>query len=421
MRRLLSWLTGKRTPSTEQNPAAGEADSPARGNTRFALDLYLQLKDYAGPYENALCSPFGVALSLALAQAGAHGRTAKQLTRVLESASAEKRWQAELRGLRDRLLAGAGRDEYLLELANGLWAPAGRPLRNEFSEAVARPYGADVKQADFSQEEPTRALINQWMGERTRQLFHTVVARGDLTPETQLVLINATCFKGFWAKSFHAQQTLEEPYWVNPHTKIVTSMMRQRGTFPYHQGPFHFADQVQVLELPYADGELAMVFLLPEGLEGIIELERTLERQKGKLDTWLGALRSQEIDVVLPKFTVGSRFQCADGLAEMGVADAFSREDADFSGMRPDGGLFLSHMFHQALVAIDEFGATDEAAVSGGDSPARETGKTPPRPVPMFRADHPFLFLIRQRVSGRILFMGRVMVPTVAQKFTPVL
>jgi serpin B len=421
MRRFLSWLTGKRVPSTEQNPAAGEADSPAKGNTRFALDLYLQLKDCGGPYENVLCSPFGIALSLALAQAGAHGRTAEQLTRVLEDTSDEKDWQAGLRAMRDRLIAGAHNDEYLLGLANGLWAPAGRPLRNEFSEAAGRSYGADVKQADFAQEESARTLINQWLRETTRQLFDAVVARGEITPDTRLVLINALCFKGYWAAPFGAQQTLDEPFWVNPHTKIIAPMMWQRGTFPYGQFPFHFADRVHVLELPYAGVEFSMILLLPEGIEGIIELERTLGRQKGKLDTWLGALRSQEVDVVLPKFTVGSRFQCADGLAEMGVADAFSREDADFSGMRPDGGLFLSHMFHQALVAIDEFGATDEAAVSGGDSPARETGKTPPRPVPMFRADHPFLFLIRDRVSGQIVFMGRVMNPPVAHKINPIL
>jgi serpin B len=421
MRRFLSWLTGTRTPLTEQNPAASEADSPARGNTRFTLDLYAQLKDCVGPYENVACSPFGVSLALATIHAGARGRTEDSLARVLRRTTDDGPWQPALEGLRAELIAGARNDDCVLGLANSLWAPTGLPLRNEFSAAVGRSYGADVTQADFSQEEPARTLINQWLLETTRQLFDVVVARGDITPDTRLVSIAALCFKGYWATPFGAQQTLDEPFWVNPHTKIIAPMMWQRGTFPYGQFPFHFADRLQVIELPYAGVECSMVLLLPEGLEGIIELERTLGRQKGKLDSWLGALRPREIDVALPKFTVRSRFHLGDTLIGMGVTDAFSREDADFSGMRGERDLWLSHAFHQALVAIDEFGATGDAAASGGDSPTRETGRTTPRPVPMFRADHPFLFLIRQRTSGQILFMGRVMVPTLAQKFTPVL
>ncbi|MEK6548713.1 MAG: serpin family protein [Nitrospirota bacterium] len=421
MRRFLSWLTGTRESRAEQGPPQPELDSPARGNTRFTLDLYAQLKDCVGPYENVACSPFGVSLALATIHAGARGQTEDHLARVLRSTTDDDPWQTTLAGLRERLIAGAKNDDCVLGLANSLWAPTGLPLRNEFSETVGRSYGADVKQADFSHEEPARTLINQWLRETTRQLFDAVVARGEITPDTRLVSINALCFKGYWTTPFGAQQTLDEPFWVNPHTKTIVPMMWQRGTFPYGQFPFHFADRVQVIELPYAGVEFSMVLLLPEGLEGIIELEHTLGRQKGKLDPWLSALCPREIDVALPKFTVGSRFHLGDTLIGMGVTDAFSREDADFSGMRGERDLWLSHAFHQALVAIDEFGATDDAAASGGDSPTRETGRTTPRPVPMFRADHPFLFLIRQRASGQILFMGRVMVPTIAQKFTPVL
>ena len=419
MRRFLSWLTGTRAPSPEQNPATGEADSPARGNTRFTLDLYAQLKDCAGPYENVVCSPFGIALALATLQAGARGRTEDSLARVLRSTTDGGPWQTALAGLRERLIAGARKDDCNLGLANGLWAPAGPPFLKELGETVARSYGADLKQADFSQEEPARALINQWLREATRQLFDAVVARGELAPGTRLVSINTLCFKGYWAAPFGAQQTLDEPFWVNPHTKIIAPMMWQRGTFPYRQFLFHFADRVQMLEIPYAGVEFSMVFLLPEGIEGIIELERTLGRQKGKLDTWLGSLRSQEVDVALPKFTVGSRFQCGDTLAEMGASDAFSREDADFTGMRAERGLFVSHMFHQALVAIDEYGMDGDRA--GSDSGTARTDRTAPRPIPMFRADHPFLFLIRDRVSGQIVFMGRVMNPPVASQITPVL
>jgi len=298
-------------------------------------------------------------------------------------------------------------------MANGLWAPAGMHVLREFSAAIERSYGAGLRQADYSQEETARSSINQWAEECTRQLFSAVVARGEITPEARLVLINVMCFKGFWTKPFGKQQTLDESFWVNPHTKIVVPMMWQRGTFFYHQGMFHFADRVQVLELPYAGDQLSMVLLLPEGVEGIIELEHTLGRQKGKLTAWLSALQCREVDVAFPKFIFGSRFNLDDPLREIGVVDAFSRHDADFTGMRPQRDLFLSHVYHQTLVAIDEYGAEGDSAAGPGDSRAARTSRTTPHPVPMFRADHPFLFLIRDRASGNVLFMGRVVNPPV--------
>ncbi len=418
MRRFLSWLTGRREPQPKQS--APQPDTAATGPTRFALDLYMELKDYVGPYENVVCAPFAVSLALASIHAGARGRTADQLEHVLACAAAEGPWQSALTGLRARLTAVAEKEGFVLGLAHGLWAPAGLPLLKTFRKAVEQSYGAAVTQADFSQEEPARTLINQWLREATRQLLDTVVARGELTPEARLVLIAALCFKGYWATPFDAQQTLDEPFWVNPHAKIVAPMMWQHARFAYGQFPFHFADRLQVLELPFAGKELSLVLLLPEGIEGIIELEHTLGRQKGKLPAWLGELQRREIEVVLPKFAFASRFNMGETLGELGPVDAFSPQDADFTGMRSERDVSLSHVFHQVLVAIDEYGADFAPAAGDGSGTARPDRATP-RPVPMFRADHPFLFLIRDRVSGQIVFMGRVMNPGVAPKLNFVL
>jgi serpin B len=419
MRKLLSWLTGKRNAPTEQGPTAGEAEAPAKGNTKFALDLYLRLKDCVGLYENVVCSPFAVSLALATVHAGARGQTEGDLARVLQRTAADGPWPAALAELRAKLIAVATKEEFVLGLANGLWAPAGPPFIKEFCDAVARAYGADVKQADFSQEDPARNLMNQWLGDATRHMLDAAIARSELTQDARLVSITALCFKGYWAQSFGARQTLDEPFWVNPHTKIVAPMMWHRGAFPYRQFPFHFADRVQVLELPYAGEEFAMVLLLPEGIEGIIELEHTLGRQKGKLDGWLSGLHCQEVEAALPKFAFRSRFNLGDSLGELTLGNACAKDEADFTGMRPEGTLFLSHMLHQALVAIDEYGSDGDQA-GGGSKTSRTIGKAP-RIVPLFRADHPFLFVIRDRGTGQILLIGRVMNPPVAPKFIPVL
>jgi|GEM_PF-1221691 len=419
-----SWwarLTGTGKSRTEHDPPEPEPGLPVAGNTRWAINLYIRLKDQAGPYENAACSPLSIALALASLHAGARDRTAAQLDAVLQAMAGNGSWPLTLAEFRAAVIAVAQEEQFVLGMANSLWAPTGPPFLPAFREALGRSHGAEIAQADFSHEEPARALLNQWFKGATRQLLDVAVARGALTPDTRLVSITALCFKGYWATPFGIQQTLDEPFRINPHTKIIAPMMWQRGAFPYGQFPFHFSGRLQVLELPYAGDSLAMVLLLPEDIEGIVELERTLGRQPRKLDQWLSALRTRDVDVALPKFTVGIRVHLDETLRDMGVINAFSRQDADFSAMNTERDLFVSHMLHQTLVAIDEYGTTNDRATSVGGATRRETDSTPPRPVPMFRADHPFLFLIRQRDSGQILVMGRVMAPTIAHKVTPIL
>jgi serpin B len=415
MRRFLIWLAGLIGHRAGPPVTPDEADLPARDNTRFALELYLELKDSVGPYENVVCSPFGVSVALALVHPGAGGRTAAQFARVLHGLPNDSQWPATLTAFKERLLAGAKRGDCIVRFATGLWAPADRPLLKAFADAAARTYDAAVRETDFAHVEIACSHINQWIVEATLHLAQAVVGRTEITPAAQLVLVNTVGFQGFWESPFGPQRTIEEPFWVAPDAKIPVSMMWQRGRFAYHQFPFHFADRVQVLELPYAGRALSMVLFYPEGTDGIVELERTLRRQKGKLDSWLGRLREQELDVALPKFTVGTRFNAGDDLCEMGLRDAFSDSRADFAGMRPERDLHLSHVFHQAFVAVDEQGPGG-APPHAGAADRAASGSPSRRIVPVFRADHPFLFLIHERASGQILFMGRVMCPPAPDK-----
>lgn len=420
MRHLFAWLSGLVGRRSGPPVASDEADLPACHNTRFALELYLQMKESVGAFENVVCSPLGISTALSLVHAGARGRTASQLARFLHGRPKDDQWPAMLAAFRERLLAGSMRGDCIVRFATGLWTPTDRPLLKTFADAAARTYGADVRGADFAHAETACGQINQWIVEATLNLAQAAVGRSEITPAARLVLINTAGFQGFWESPFDAQRTLDEPFWVATQAKTSVSMMWQRGHFAYHQFPFHFADRVQVLELPYAGKTLSMVILYPEGTDGIFELERTLGRQKGKLDSWLGRLKEQEIDVALPKFTVSSRFNAGEDLGEMGLRNAFSESQADLTGMRPERDLHLSHVFHQAFVAVDEQGA-------GGDPPdiaaAGRTAAGAPsrRIIPVFRADHPFLFLIHERASGQILFMGRVMRPPVPDKINLIL
>ena len=163
---------------------------------------------------------------------------------------------------------------------------------------------------------------------------------------------------------------------------------------------------LQLLELPYAGDGFAMVVLLPRDVDGLKNLENLLNKQT--LDHWLTQARELNVAVLLPKFKLAAQFSLAKPLGEMGMTDAFS-PGADFSGMDGERDLFISAVVHKAFVDVNEEG-TEAAAATG--VVMRMNAVRMPRPTPIFRADHPFIFLIRDLHSGSILFLGRVVDPT---------
>ncbi|HSY43034.1 MAG TPA: serpin family protein, partial [Candidatus Acidoferrum sp.] len=163
---------------------------------------------------------------------------------------------------------------------------------------------------------------------------------------------------------------------------------------------------LQVLELPYTGGEVSMVVLLPTKVDGIGELEKQLTTPN--LAKWTAHFESQKVRVFLPKFKVTSEFSLGDTLAAMGMPDAFMYGKADFSGMDGKQDLFIGKVVHKAYVDVDEDGTEAAAATAVVMTLA---AAMPAEPL-VFRADHPFLFLIRDNQTGSILFLGRVMDPT---------
>jgi serpin B len=176
-------------------------------------------------------------------------------------------------------------------------------------------------------------------------------------------------------------------------------MMNQQAEFGFAQ-----VESLQVLEMPYVGEELSMVVLLPKEPGGIGTLEKSLTAEN--LAKWLDAMRKREVIVALPKFKMTSKFGLNDVLQSMGMTEAFS-DRADFTGMTSRRDLFISAVIHQAFVEVNEEG-TEAAAATGVTMKALSVG---PGQTPIFRADHPFLFLVRDKASGSILFLGRTLNP----------
>ncbi len=372
-------------------------DSHARlvqGNTQFALDLYQQLRDQEG---NLFLAPHSISTALAMTYAGARGETAAQMAAVLHYALEQDALHPTFAEL---LAAQAVAEPNSCELyqANALWGQEGYKFLQPFLKLVESNYGGGLQRLDFAgATEEARAEINAWIAERTRDRIKELLQKGDIDAATALVLTNAIYFKGKWASPFDADLTASAPFFTSAEAEVQADFMMQTGDFPYAR-----LDGVQLLELPYVGAELSMVLLLPNEREGLADLEKTLTAER--LAEWLEALDEHLVRVQVPRFAMSTRFDLAETLEALGMTDAFQGNVADFSGMNGNRELFISAVITEANIDVTEEGT--EAA--GATAVVMKRAAMPP----LFKADHPFLFLIRHHESGSVLFLGRVADPS---------
>ena len=254
-----------------------------------------------------------------------------------------------------------------------------------------------------NQPETACQSINQWVQEKTQDKIKEIVQPSLLDPLTRLLLTNAVYFKGKWALPFDEHLTRLSPFrmktGISETTEVDVAMMRTNGWFMYMEH-----EAFQALELPYQDGEMSMVILLPREIDGLSDLEASLTDKN--LLSWIRVFQSVDVEVTLPKFRVTSEFSIGGLLRSMGMEDAFDPKTADFSGMTETKDLYISEILHKAYVDVGEEG-TEAAAITGVFAALGEPEVDPPPPK-VFRADHPFFFLIRHIASGTIFFMGRI-------------
>ena len=381
----------------------------AEGNSRFALKLYRQLQQQQEG--NLFFSPYSISAALAMTYAGARGQTATEMAGVLDFNMSPDRLHAAFSGLGSNLQGVGGKDGVELAIANALWPHHDYPFRKAYLDLIAASYDSAGKGLDYGKPEVARGTINDWVEKQTREKIKDLIPEGVIDSLTRMVLTNAIYFKGSWASAFKEKSTREMPFKVTPQKAVKTPMMFQKGTFGYYQD----AD-VQVLEMPYKGEKVSMFVLLPnQGGAGfrrpatppakkrtLADLEKMLT--PAKLSEWLGKARPTKVDTWLPKFKMTSEFSLAERLQALGMKKAFS--DADFSGMDGSRRLYLSAVLHKAFVEVNEEG-TEAAAATAAVFAFRSAKPMGPR----FRADHPFLYLICDKESGSILFLGRYVTP----------
>ena len=369
-------------------------ETVVRGNTEFALALYHKLRTTEG---NLFFSPYSISTALAMTYAGARGNTAAQMAQALHFPLDQEQLHPAFASLEARLGDIGGKGHIQLRVANALWPQEGYVLLDAFLALTKRYYGVRVTAVDYGEAETARRTINAWVEEKTEDKIQDIIPSGLLDELTRLVLVNAIYFKGDWASQFDQSLTNDAPFWVTPDEQIQAPMMSQVHGFRYGEG-----DGLQVLELAYAGDDLSMVVLLPREIDGLAELEERLTVEN--LDRWTRRARQREVEVSLPRFEITFPARLSGILMSMGMVDAFG--DADFSGMDGTKLLQIAAVLHKAFVAVNEEGTEAAAATA-----VIMKLKALPSPLPVFRADHPFVFLIRENSTGSILFLGRVANP----------
>ena len=405
-------------------------------NNHFALDLYAQVaKERTG--QNLFFSPYSIVSALTITAEGARSETALQMGTVLRFPEQVRRsddasipWDTasvhrEMATLKRLLL-----DEesaYEINIANSLWLEQTYPFRPQFLAILTEAYGAAARQVDFIRNaDPTRLQINQWVEEQTKNKIKDLLAPGTIDVDTRFVLANAIYFKGNWTDEFDESETQPEDFTLLDGSSVQVPLMSQRSLRTHYaelrpDGTLNTPvlnedlssfdrppnpDGFQILELEYRGRDLAMAILLPKTHTGLPALEKALSADT--LTQWLDTAKRQEVHVFLPKFKLEENISLKQTLSAMGMSKAF--EPNGFLGMSAAADawkLYLSHVVHKAYVDVNEEGTEAAAATA---AVARMLSARSPA-IPIFRADRPFLFLIRDKRTGTMLFLGRMMRP----------
>ncbi len=328
------------------------------------------------------------------------GKTAEQMAHTLRFELPAGQTHAAF-GRLNGVLRGSGENRpYQLSVANALWGQKGYAFAPPFVQLVRKDYGGTLEEVDFkTAAETARDTINRWVAKETRDKIKDLIPAGALTPATRLVLTNAIYFKSAWEDEFAKSATKPAPFTTSAGSKVQVPLMHAIRRTNYFQN-----ESIQMLMLPYQHNQLSLVVVLPKQANGLAAVERDLSADR--LAQWLGKAKRYEVDTFVPRFKVTAQFMLKKELAPMGMALAFS-DHADFSGMSTQEQLQISQVIHKAFIDLNEKGTEAAAATA---VTIKATAMPIPQKLPRvtFRADHPFVFLIRENRTGSILFMGRL-------------
>ncbi|XP_068019075.1 ovalbumin-related protein X-like [Melanerpes formicivorus] len=379
-------------------------------SAEFSFDAYKVLKTQHAN-ENIFYCPLSVISTLAMVYLGARGTTQSQMAKVLhfdnitgigDTSDSQCGTSEFHKSLKD-LLSDISKpnDSYSLKIADRLYIEKKYPILPEYLECVRQFYDAELKEVDFkTATEEARRFINSWVEKETNGKIQDFLVSGAVDPDTALVVVNAVYFKGIWKSPFKEEDTREVPFNVTEQESKPVQMMCQNGTFSVSVVT---SEKIKILELPYAGGDLSMLILLPDDISGLEQIENKISSEKLMEWTSPNVMEKRRVKVYLPRMKIEEKYNFTSVLMALGMTDLFSPL-ANLSGISSAESLKVSEAIHEASMEVNEEGTSMASS-------ADVVGDIKYSPEIEFRANHPFLFLIRHNPTNSIPFIGRYFSP----------
>ena len=376
-------------------PLTGAETRVRDASNEFAFGL-LREANRAHRARDVFVSPLSASMALGMTLNGARALTLDSMRVALGVAGAPLAEVNE--GYRTLIALLRGLDPGTeLRIANSVWSRTGFPVEPAFTAAVREHFGGTAQAVDFASPAAPGA-INAWVGQNTAGKIPTIVD-GPIPPDVVMYLINAVYFKGAWRDAFDAADTRSAPF-AAPAGPLPVRMMRGE----IEGAGYHRAPGVTVVELPYGNGAFAMTIALPDSGASVEALADSLT--PARWAAWTAALRTSAVDLAMPRFRLEWEDTFNDELTALGMGIAFDDRRADFTGINRAGGLSISEVKQKTYVDVNEEG-TEAAAVT-----SVTIVETSAPLVPTVRVDRPFVVAIRERLTGSILFVGKIVRPT---------
>jgi serpin B len=373
-----------------------ENNKPANPDD-FAFYLYHKIaKDDST--SNLFFSPFSISTAFSLAYEGTAGNTATEMQQVFGFIPDDQKRRDSISDALARL--DSKDDLYKLEIANALWVNEDRIIKQDYLDTATTYYDSTVDNVNFITDDGVNK-INRWVSQKTQDKIQDILSPSSTDELTRMVITNAIYFKGKWDLQFDPRNTSEEPFWIDKDKSVTVPMMKSDADM------FNYAEtwNLQALEMNYVGHDISMLILLPKDRNGLDSLEDSLDAQT--LNSIRDSMTRQPLTIQMPKFEFEAEYNLIDPLVNLGMHDAFDKYDADFQGITDDQ-VYIDKAMHKAFVNVNEEG-TEAAAITA--LVVRDLSG-PPEPRHEFIADHPFVFVIQEKNTGGILFIGRVMDPT---------
>jgi len=372
-----------------------DAANLVKQNTTFAFDLYKNLiKD--NPKQNLFLSPYSISEAMAITYGGARENTAHEFNNVLRFSTSQKELHGNFAELKKNLANNL--DSISLEVANSIWAQKNYAFVPEYFKLIENTYNAPINFVNFKKNSSRNKAVNTinlWVEKNTNKQIKHLISQQDVNESTRLIMVNAIWFYGEWLKTFDAKNTKPDIF-TSVQGEQKTPFLNQKAKTLYYND-----DLISAISLPYKGKKQSMIILLPNKDKSLSMLEKNFDAYY--LENILKDMTEVNTQLCIPKFNAEYTIDLKTTLQKMGLKDAFSNQ-ADFSGMSIENELKIDKILHKARIEVSEEGT--EAAAATAVIMVRKTAYIRQT---IFKANHPFIYLIRDESTGTILFMGRLL------------